>query len=493
MPARCRLGCQLGASSGKDLPTTCPCRWRCGRRSPTATSCSSRPGTAAGCCSTSGERISTLIWGRLDARPRLRRRRRRPAGSPSRCRRPAGSPTRSPASCANGSRSTRPPTPRPPGSSSCGPSSSGCATRWRSSPRQPAARRRDVGRPGRPPQRRHRTAQRGADVGGLLGPLEIDATMFERDLIVGNAQRRDARDRAVAPASCAPTWSPARPLSSSWPPSAWRPSTRRRTTPSPTSTRSARCRTPRAIDAYRSRLERVGEALNLAAATYADALAEHTRPGRPARRLVAKAPALGLADEPDLAGARRRPARCCPAAGPVRWRRPWSTPTRPGSPGRGHHDPLALHRGRDPPMKCTQPGCTGTIVDGYCDVCGMAPAEGAGATAASPASDRRRRAGCPDAAGSPTAPPARQPGCAGTIVDGYCDVCGTAGRRSRGRRRRARPQPVSQGAALGRPPRPAGCSPPPSAPRAGSTGTGSPPAVPAPGPSGCARPGSAPA
>lgn len=30
-------------------------------------------------------------------------------------------------------------------------------------------------------------------------------------------------------------------------------------------------------------------------------------------------------------------------------------------------------------MKCTQPGCTGTIVDGYCDVCGMAaPASGSG-------------------------------------------------------------------------------------------------------------------
>jgi len=27
-------------------------------------------------------------------------------------------------------------------------------------------------------------------------------------------------------------------------------------------------------------------------------------------------------------------------------------------------------------MKCQQPGCTGTIVDGYCDVCGMAPADG---------------------------------------------------------------------------------------------------------------------
>ena len=30
-------------------------------------------------------------------------------------------------------------------------------------------------------------------------------------------------------------------------------------------------------------------------------------------------------------------------------------------------------------MKCQQPGCTGTIVDGYCDVCGMAPADGTAA------------------------------------------------------------------------------------------------------------------
>ncbi len=38
-------------------------------------------------------------------------------------------------------------------------------------------------------------------------------------------------------------------------------------------------------------------------------------------------------------------------------------------------------------MKCTQPGCTGTIVDGYCDVCGMAPAHassGESAAAATP-------------------------------------------------------------------------------------------------------------
>ncbi len=41
-------------------------------------------------------------------------------------------------------------------------------------------------------------AQRGADVGGMLGPLEQDATRLERDLIVGNARRRDARDQVIA-------------------------------------------------------------------------------------------------------------------------------------------------------------------------------------------------------------------------------------------------------------------------------------------------------
>lgn len=35
-------------------------------------------------------------------------------------------------------------------------------------------------------------ADRGGDVGGLLEPLEIEATTFERDLIVGGAQRREA-------------------------------------------------------------------------------------------------------------------------------------------------------------------------------------------------------------------------------------------------------------------------------------------------------------
>ena len=42
-------------------------------------------------------------------------------------------------------------------------------------------------------------AQRGADVGGLVGPLETDVALAERDLIVAGATRRDdERDRARA-------------------------------------------------------------------------------------------------------------------------------------------------------------------------------------------------------------------------------------------------------------------------------------------------------
>ena len=71
-------------------------------------------------------------------------------------------------------------------------------------------------------------------------------------------------------------------------------------------------------------------------------------------------------------------------------------------------------------MKCTQPGCPGTIVDGYCDVCGSpGPAEGS-AVPSTVASGNAAAA----TAGVEGAP-CTQPGCTGTIVDGYCDVCGT--------------------------------------------------------------------
>jgi serine/threonine-protein kinase PknG len=58
-------------------------------------------------------------------------------------------------------------------------------------------------------------------------------------------------------------------------------------------------------------------------------------------------------------------------------------------------------------VTCTQPGCSGTIEDGYCVQCGMAP----------PPSGSGER---------PSGPSCAQPGCAGAIADGYCDICGAA-------------------------------------------------------------------
>ena len=40
--------------------------------------------------------------------------------------------------------------------------------------------------------------ERGGDIGGLLGPLENDASRTERDLIVGGVQRRESRDQFAA-------------------------------------------------------------------------------------------------------------------------------------------------------------------------------------------------------------------------------------------------------------------------------------------------------
>ncbi len=119
-------------------------------------------------------------------------------------------------------------------------------------------------------------AKRGADVGGLLAPLEYDASSAERDLIVGAGQRLDAaRDAARGPElrtelaargaairlledQCVAAVTPA--------PRPW---------PSPTSPRSAR--SPPAsvrVDRYLERLDAVSRALTAAQTAYAEALAE---------------------------------------------------------------------------------------------------------------------------------------------------------------------------------------------------------------------------
>jgi serine/threonine-protein kinase PknG len=102
-------------------------------------------------------------------------------------------------------------------------------------------------------------------------------------------------------------------------------------------------------------------------------------------------------------------------------------------------------------MKCKQPGCTGTIVDGYCDVCGS---PGPVATPDTPAETPADIAAPTPSAGSPQgAPPpdlegapCRQPGCTGTIVDGYCDVCGTPAATAAGQPSADDQAPISTGA-----------------------------------------------
>ena len=88
---------------------------------------------------------------------------------------------------------------------------------------------------------------------------------------------------------------------------------------------------------------------------------------------------------------------------------------------------------------CTQPGCTGTIVDGYCDVCGMpqgsAPLPGAATSSTgSPSASASAtlaptvapvQVAVPVAVSVPDGTRCSRPGCPGTIADGYCDVCGT--------------------------------------------------------------------
>ncbi|MEZ0578755.1 tetratricopeptide repeat protein [Nocardioides sp. MH1] len=77
---------------------------------------------------------------------------------------------------------------------------------------------------------------------------------------------------------------------------------------------------------------------------------------------------------------------------------------------------------------CTQPGCTGTIVDGYCDVCGMAGDAGAAPAASGipTATVDAPATGTVPASAVPNGTPCAQPGCSGKILDGYCDVCGSA-------------------------------------------------------------------
>lgn len=150
-------------------------------------------------------------------------------------------------------------------------------------------------------------AERGGDVGGLVAPLEQNAATFERDLIVGSARRREARDQLerarerraelaaraaalrVLADRCVQTVDPAP----------------RYAVPDVDALGPVP-NTPERIAAYLARLDRVGQALEHAQERYAAALAEHEELTELLGAMVAKARALGLADRPDLAESERQ-------------------------------------------------------------------------------------------------------------------------------------------------------------------------------------------
>lgn len=72
--------------------------------------------------------------------------------------------------------------------------------------------------------------------------------------------------------------------------------------------------------------------------------------------------------------------------------------------------------------QCAEPGCGGTVDGGYCVQCGVA------ASTSPPPAPPPASAPAVPAPRPPAAVPddgCRQPGCTGSIMDGYCDVCGS--------------------------------------------------------------------
>ncbi|MEU4161262.1 tetratricopeptide repeat protein [Actinoplanes sp. NPDC026670] len=64
-------------------------------------------------------------------------------------------------------------------------------------------------------------------------------------------------------------------------------------------------------------------------------------------------------------------------------------------------------------MTCQRPNCSGTIEDGYCNECGLAPVAAPTPVPATPVA-------------APVSGGCARAGCDGTIEDGYCDTCGLA-------------------------------------------------------------------
>lgn len=147
-------------------------------------------------------------------------------------------------------------------------------------------------------------ASRGGDVAGMLGPMEIDAATFERDLIVNGARRRDAaalvqraRDqRADLDAREAALHTIVEECV-------------RRVDPAPryaVPDTAALGPVPNTLDQlenYLRRLDQVSRAMTIAQTAYAKALQDHEELASRLEAYRAKAMATGVADVSDVAQA----------------------------------------------------------------------------------------------------------------------------------------------------------------------------------------------
>lgn len=144
-------------------------------------------------------------------------------------------------------------------------------------------------------------AQRGADIGGLIGPLEHEIARMERDLIVGNAQRREALD-ALATARSMRASIEQRQAELT----ALVDRTVRLVQPAPryavpdVAALGPVPATPAAINEYLDKLERVSRAIGFAENEYREALDEHDDLLALLDALVVKAKGLGVADLEDV-------------------------------------------------------------------------------------------------------------------------------------------------------------------------------------------------
>ena len=136
--------------------------------------------------------------------------------------------------------------------------------------------------------------QRGADVGGLLGPLEHDAARAERDLIVGASNRRaDAHDEARAKALRAELEARGAALRDLAARCVAQVAPAPRLAVPDVSALGPVPTDPAAVDAYLVRLDAVGRAMTVAQDAYASALSERDELRGRLGAYAAKAASLG--------------------------------------------------------------------------------------------------------------------------------------------------------------------------------------------------------